>query len=121
VSGWGGARAGAGRKTREEEEAVGAAGRDDFEAQRARHEKIKADQREFKLMQERGEYLPREAQRQASATILAMLTQSLRSIPDNLERACNLTPEQAAQAQELVDNALTELANGLKAMVRDDE
>ena len=93
AGGWGGAREGAGRKP-EGYEAPQA--RLDFEAERALYEKVKREEREFRLARERGEYLPRTMQRQATATALAVLTQSLRSIPDNLERVCNLTPEQAA-------------------------
>jgi len=111
---WGGAREGAGRKPDDYEQP---AERAEFEEQRARHEKIKADQREFKLAQERGEYLPRVTQQQAAATALAVLSQSLRSIPDNLERACGLTPEQAEVAQQQVDAALSEVAAAFKAMV----
>lgn len=94
-------------------------GRADYEIERARHEKVKADQREFKLAVERGEYLPRIEQRQAAATALSVLTQSLRSIPDTLERICNLTPEQAELAQQAIDAALSEVAVAFRSMAGD--
>ena len=92
----------------------------ELDQQRARHEKIKADQRELKLRIEAGEYLPREAQRAAASTIIALFSQAMRSVPDNLERACSLTPAQAEEAARLIDAALTDLANGLRQMVRDE-
>lgn len=111
--GWGGYREGAGAKPPGYEPS---AERVDFERERAEHEKVKREQRQFKLAVEMGEYLPREAQRQASATALAVLTQSLRSLPDTLERVCSLTPEQADLAQQAVDAALLELATAFRSM-----
>ena len=125
AGGHGGFREGSGRKTADWEPPEGRA---DYEIERARHEKIKADQREHKLAIERGsteasscsyqrrEYLPRETQRQAAATALAVLTQSLRSIPDNLERVCGLTPEQADLAAQQIDAALSEVAAAFRMM-----
>jgi hypothetical protein len=113
AGGHGGFREGAGRKNADW---VPPEGRADYEIERARHEKIKADQREHKLAIERGEYLPRETQRQAAATALAVLTQSLRSIPDNLERVCGLTPEQADLAAQQIDAALSEVAAAFRMM-----
>lgn len=110
---WGGRREGAGGKPPDHEPSPE---RVDFERERAEHERVKRTQREFKLAVEMGEYLPREEQRQAAATALAVLTQSLRSIPDNLERVCSLTPEQAELAQQTVDAALTEVSVAFRAM-----
>lgn len=114
AGGWGGYREGSGAKPADYEPPEG---RKDYERERADHERVKREQREFKLAQERGEYLPRVTQQQAAATALAVLSQSLRSIPDNLERACGLTPEQAEVAQQQVDAALSEVAAAFKAMV----
>lgn len=113
AGGWGGAREGSGRKPADYEPPEA---RLDYERERAEHERVKREQREFKLAVERGEYLPREVQRQAAATALAVLTQSLRAVPDNLERVCGLTPEQAEKAQEMIDAALSEVAVAFKAM-----
>jgi Protein of unknown function (DUF1441) len=90
-----------------------------FERERAEHERVKREQREFKLATDKGEYLHRDHVAQASATALSVLTQSLRSIPDNLERVCSLTPEQAELAQQAVDSALSEVATAFRAMAGD--
>lgn len=106
-----------GRRPRDEEQSAAMV---DLDEQRARHEKIKADQRELKLAIERGEYLPRAAQQQASAALLAILCQALRSIPDNLERTLGLEPKVVEAIAVGIDTALSELSTGLKAMTRDD-
>lgn len=111
--GWGGRREGAGAKPPGHEPS---AERVDFEKERAEHERVKRAQREFKLAVEMGLYVERENVRQAAATALAVLTQALRSLPDNLERASGLTPEQAEAAALAVDAALTECATAFRAM-----
>lgn len=116
--GRGGFREGSGRKRGDHE--VPAA-RADYETERAAHEKVKREQREFKLAQERGEYLPRAIHQQAAATALAVLTQSLRSIPDNLERVLALPPETVEAVAQQIDSALAECAASFKAMAPDDE
>jgi len=63
--------------------------------------------------------LPRDVQRQASATALAVLTQSLRSIPDNLEREFSLKPEVAEAIAVQIDSALAEIAGAFKAMTNE--
>lgn len=115
--GWGGTREGAFGK--QPEGYVPPPGRDDYELERARHEKIKADQREFKLAQERGEFLPREIYRSANAALLAMVSQALRSIPDNLERTLALPPATVEAVSVQIDAALAELAAGLRATTGD--
>lgn len=121
--GHGGARPGGGRpRTAVGGDTLAAdrnATRADFEAERARHEKIKADEREFEFEIKKGEYLPRSAQQAASATALAVLTQSLRSIPDNLERSFGLAPEVVEQVAIQIDAALAEVATAFKAMTND--
>lgn len=91
----------------------------DFEVERARHEKIKADEREFEFGIKQGQYLPRVAQQTAAATALAVLTQSLRSIPDNLERSLGLGPETVEQIAVQIDDALAEVAAAFKAMTQE--
>ena len=88
----------------------------DFERERAEHERVKREQREFKLAVEKGEYLPRELQRQAAATALAVLTQSMRSIPDNVERTLSLAPEIIESISMQIDAALSEVAAAFRAM-----
>jgi hypothetical protein len=116
AGGHGGYREGAGRKPAGYQPPQSKV---DFETERAAHEKVKREQREFKLAQERGEYVSREAVRQASATALAVLTQSVRSIPDNIERAMALPPEVVEAISKHLDDSLGELATAFKAMSGD--
>ena len=88
----------------------------DFEQERARLEGLKADEKEIDLAIKRGEYLPRAAQQQAAATALAVLTQSLRSIPDNIERTLGVDPSVVESIAQQVDAALAECAVAFKAM-----
>lgn len=111
----GGFREGAGRKPEGYEHPEG---RIEFEKERAEHEKVKKDQRALALEIARGNYLPREAQRQAAATALAVLTQSLRSIPDNLERQMALQPELVEAIALQIDSALSECAVAFQAMTK---
>jgi hypothetical protein len=90
-----------------------------YDREHAEHERVKREQREFKLAVERAEYLPREAQRQAAATALAVLTQSMRSIPDNLERSLSLAPATVEAISIQIDAALTEVAAAFRAMSHD--
>ena len=113
ANGWGGARPNSGPKPPGWEPP---AGRAEYEIERAEHERVKREQREFALARERGEYLPREIQRQAAATALAVLTQSMRSIPDNLERTLALAPEIVEAVSIQIDAALSEVAAAFRAM-----
>lgn len=120
--GHGGARAGAGRPVGGEALNGGperTQAKVDFEVERARHEKIKADEREFEFGIKQGEYLPRVVQQTAAATALAVLTQSLRSIPDNCERALGLGPEAVEAIAIQIDDALAEVAMAFKAMTHE--
>jgi hypothetical protein len=91
-------------------------GRHEYEQWRGKHERVKCERAEFELAKERGEYLPRATQADAAAVVLAMLAQSLRSLPDNLERTAGLSPEQAEIVATHVDLALSELAAGLRQL-----
>lgn len=106
VAGHGGAREGAGRPAGPRSEAARR-----FEESRARHEEAKAGREILKLKIETGEYLSRAAYQQANATALAMLTQAIRSIPDNLEREFKLPPEVLEAISEMHDAALENVAN----------
>lgn len=90
----------------------------DYDIEKAAHEKVKREEREFKLARERGEYVSRAAVRQASATMLAVLSQ-IRSIPDNCERQFALQPEVIELMQQTIDASLGEVATALKAMSGD--
>lgn len=118
AGGWGGRREGAGRKPADYEappEKV------DLDRERADHERVKRIERELNLSIKRKQYVSREAVRQASATALAILTQSLRSVPDNCERQFALDPEVVEAIQAQIDQALTEVAVAFKAMAPEPE
>ena len=58
----------------------------DFDKAKARNETSKADLNELEFKIKSGQYVSRAAVQQASATAVATLAQTMRSIPDNLER-----------------------------------
>lgn len=95
-----------------------AAARRQYEEERALHEKVKREEREFRFAVERGAYLPRASQQAAAATALAILTQSLRSLPDNLERSLGLAPSVAEHLAIGIDEALAEVALAFRAMAQ---
>lgn len=90
-----------------------------FEDAKARNEAAKARINEVKAAEVEGNVLPRDVWRDASATIFAMLAQTLRSLPDNLERSANLSPTQAEIVERTVDEALSSVAAQFKAMSKD--
>ena len=104
----GGARPGAGRKPADY---VPSEDRIDYEAARARNESAKADLNELELAIKRGEYVPRAEVQAATATALSALSQTLRSVPDNLERTLGVTPELAQEVGVQIDAALDDVAN----------
>lgn len=103
----GGARPGAGRKPADY---VPSDDRLDYEAARARNESVKADLNELDLAIKRGEYVPRAEVQAATATALSALSQTLRSVPDNLERTLGLSPEVAQEVAQQIDAALDDMA-----------
>ena len=80
---------------------------------KARKETALAGLNELELARKSGEYLPRAAYQEATATLLAMLSQGLRSIPDTLERKCNLPPEALELVEQVIDEGLNEVAQTL--------
>ena len=103
----GGARPGAGRKPADY---VPSDDRLDYEAARARNESAKADLNELDLAVKRGEYVPRAEVQAATATALSALSQTLRSVPDNLERTLGLSPDTAQEVGRQIDAALDDMA-----------
>ena len=87
-----------------------------YDREHAEHERVKREEREFKLAIARGEYGNREVQRQAAATALSVLTQSLRSIPDNVERTLSLPPDVVEAIGIQIDAALSEVAAAFRMM-----
>lgn len=103
----GGARPGAGRKPADY---VPSDDRLDYEAARARNESAKADLNELDLAIKRGEYVPRAEVQAATATALSALSQTLRSVPDNLERTLGISPDIAQEVGRQIDAALDDMA-----------
>lgn len=103
----GGARPGAGRKPADY---VPSADRLDYEAARARNESAKADLNELELKIRRGEYVPRSDVQAATATALAALSQTMRAVPDHLERVLGIAPEVAQEVGAQIDAALDDVA-----------
>lgn len=110
----GGARKGAGRPRAGEERQTDDL---DFDKHRARNEAAKADLNELEFKIKSGEYIPRDAVKQAAATLLSSLAQSLRSLPDTLERKVNMTPEAAELVEKTIDAVLSDLSEELSLMV----
>jgi phage terminase Nu1 subunit (DNA packaging protein) len=111
----GGRREGAGRPRTRSAEA------ESFDKARARHEAAKAELAELDLKVKTGEYVARSAVRQAAATASASLAQTLRSIPDNLERRLGVAPEVAEEVGRAIDAALNDLADEFQMMTAEPE
>lgn len=109
----GGKRAGAGRKPTGYEPPQE---RSDYEAERALHEKSKRERSELAYQIESRQVVSRQAVQQAAATAFAMTAQSLRSLPDNLERKLGLSADLAEQIELTIDAVLTDLSAALEAM-----
>lgn len=111
--GHGGAREGAGRKPSTYQKPTEVV---DFEKARARNEKAKADLNELEVKIKSGEYVARAAVQQAAATMLASIAQTLRSIPDTLERRVNLSPDTAELVGVEIDAILEGLGDELRML-----
>lgn len=111
----GGARKGAGRKPADY---VPTQEKVDFDVARARNELAKAELNELELAIKRGEYVERIAIREMASTAMATMAQTLRSVPDNLERKLGVSPEVALEVGMLLDNALNDIANAFEEMVK---
>lgn len=83
---------------------------------RARKEAANADMAELEVKIKVGQFGDREQFRQAAATAVASMVQTLRSIPDNLERKLGISPEVAQEVGNQIDAALDELADEFEMM-----
>lgn len=86
---------------------------------KARREAALAAKAELDFRIKAGQYIPREAYRTATATAYAAIAQTLRSIPDNLERKLGVSPEVADAVGRFIDDAMGDLANELEKSHRD--
>ena len=116
--GRGGARPGAGRKPLGYEKPAETL---EYERERTRNERAKADLNELEFKIKSKEYVPRAAVQQAAATLLASLAQSLRSLPDTLERKFNLPPDVAERIGEEIDHQLNLISSELEMLTDGEE
>lgn len=114
IGGHGGKREGAGAKPgveRSSAEDLAA-----YNRARTRVEEAKAEDAEMNLAIKKRDYVLRTAVQTASATAVAAIVQTLRSLPDNLERKYSLKPEIVEAIAQDIDEALAELGRQFKAM-----
>jgi hypothetical protein len=109
ISTRGGARPGAGRKPagyQKPDEAIS------FDKAKARKEAALADLHELDYKVKSGQYVSRVAVRQASATAIALMAQTLRSVSDTLERK-GVPVSVCATVEEVITDTLTETGRAL--------
>ena len=113
----GGAREGAGRKPAGYEpppEKI------DYDKAKARSEAAKADLAELEYKVKSKQYVDRATVVQVNTTAYATIAQTLRSIPDNLERK-GVTPETCEMIGVHIDDALNDLAIQFEALAKQGE
>ncbi len=111
----GGKRDGAGAKDKATQDATRAA-HILYTKSRAKLEQQKALMAELDFKIKSGEYVPREDVRQATAKAFSNTAQTLRSIPDNIERKLGVDPVVAQDIGEQIDQILNTLATELEEM-----
>lgn len=103
----GGARPGAGRKPKSDGSA-----NDPYymlAKAKAKHEVYRANLAELDFRKRQGELLERADVETASARLHAFLAQSLRNLPDDLERRCGLSGEAVQFVQDYIDALTTDI------------
>ena len=85
-----------------------------FAGAKARKEAALAAKAELDFRIKAGMYLPREAVRAAIAKAFQAVAQSMRSIPDNLERKLGLSPEITEQVSAAIDESMGDLSHELE-------
>lgn len=113
VPGYGGAREGAGRKSAAENSTEAAVL---YNESRARKENALAGIAELDLGEKAGALLPRDKVKSAASIAFATFVQTMRSVPDNLERDLGIAPEVAEAIGVAIDEALADLGQQFKAM-----
>lgn len=81
---------------------------------KAREKVAQAAKAELEYRIKIGQYLPRDAVKSALAEAYQAVAQSLRSVPDNLERKLGVTPEVAELVSVAIDEAMGELAYAME-------
>lgn len=110
----GGARPGSGRRYQgyvKPDEVIS------YDKAKARKESAMADLHELDYKVKSGQYVSRNAVRQASATAMAALAQTIRSLPDHLERR-GVPPSVCVQIDAAITEVLGETATALEAIWR---
>ena len=110
VPGHGGARRGSGRKR------GGAEAFTQYAEARARHETAKANLAELEFRIKSGLDLERARVQQAAATAFATIAQTLRGIPDRLERTMGIDPATAEAIGKVIDSAMSDVALRLEKL-----
>lgn len=88
----------------------------DYKEGRARKITAEAERLELELAETRGDLVRRSKARDAAITAMAMFAQTVRGLPDQLERTCNLSPTQAQKLAEGLDDALANLAKTFREL-----
>ena len=88
----------------------------EYTASRAKKESFAAKMLEHNFNVESGKYVPRAEVQRAAAVAFATVSQTLRSIPDNLERRLGISPEVAEQVAFQIDEIMGDLADDLEKM-----
>ena len=87
-----------------------------FDEARTRNEAAKASLNELELKIKSKEYVAIASVVQSMATAYSAIAQTLRSIPDNLERKINLDPTVAEEVGRVIDEALADLSNEMELL-----
>lgn len=90
-----------------------------YDEARARSELAKAIKLEREHEIATGLHVPRAAVQAACAAAMAAISQTLRSIPDNIERRLGVSPDITQEIGVLIDEAMDNLATELTRMGED--
>lgn len=85
-----------------------------YNSARARNELAKAIKNEIDALKAQGEVVMVAAVEQAQATAIQSFVQTLRTIPDILERQYGLEPRQVEAVSAVIDTALNSLAGEMQ-------
>ena len=112
----GGARPGTGPKP---EGYIKSSALQQLDEAKARKETALATKHEIDLKVAQGELVPRTAFRAAAASLMSAMAQSIRAIPETLERRHGLSTEQTMALEEGLDDALDAMRKKLAELVAD--
>lgn len=83
---------------------------------KARREAALADKAEIEVAEMVGSLVNRQAVRDGSAKAFSTIAQSMRAIPDILERRLGLSPEILEEIEKIIDESLESLGKDLEKM-----